>query len=715
MIPKSQIKLNAAGNFVFGKTIGGSLGTFTSGGSKGRSIHVNSDKIIISGEFDGTQDFDPNNGVYNLTSIGQLDCYVLVLDLNGDFVFAKSFGGSGNDIAYSAVSDLSGNIFLGGYFNGTVDFDPNSGISNFSSNGSTDGFILKLSNIGDYLWCNQIGGSGNDQCLNVELDSQGNIYATGSFMGTVDFDNSVSNFNLNSNGRRDAFLVAYSSGGSIIYAQNYGGFSDDEGTNIFSSNNEIYLTGYFQNTVDFDARANSNSITSSGNQDAFILSLSYSFCTKNIINTIDSTPVTCKGGNNGVITIDATGGTEPYEFSLNGGGNYQTSNIFSDLEEGNYTVTVRDSNGCLADTNVIIGQRNDIPIINSLKGPSDPILLSSADVKFEAVVTDDNLLMATWDWGDGETSIENNMVGDRITGLHTYKQGGIYTVKLTIIDHCGETAFEIFEYVIVSDPSGGFVTGGGWFHSPKGAFVRNPNAVGRANFGFVSKYQGRSNVPTGQTQFQFDKLNFHSTSYEWLVVEGHRAQFKGEGRLNGQEGYGFFITVIDGKRIGAKRDDRFRIKIWELDSGAIVYDNQMNSAFSSYETTELRGGSIVIHKSSKGIPNNRIDSDIEDELKEAEIFDLVKEQAIIGELITNSIKIYPNPTSAFVNIQINLKQEADVAINIFDSAGRLIYSKESQKEISFINRLSMEGVSPGIYYIVVKINHQYIQKMLVKK
>ncbi|EOZ95155.1 internalin, putative [Indibacter alkaliphilus LW1] len=424
-------------------------------------------------------------------------------------------------------------------------------------------------------------------------------------------------------------------------------------------------------------------------------------------------PVSCVGGNDGTVTVDVSGGAEPYEFSIDGGVTYQSENIFDNLEEGAYTIIVKDANNCTEEITIEVGQQNDLPVINSLTGSSEPISLSDATVEFEAEVSDDNLIMAVWNWGDGETSIENDP-GNIINGSHTYQQPGVYPVTLTITDFCGETATELFEFVVVFDPSGGFVTGGGWIHSPAGAYVDNPIAEGRANFGFVSKYQRGAKVPTGQTQFQFqaEKFNFHSTLYEWLVVAGHRAQYKGEGRVNGQNGYGFMLTAIDGDRMGNKSADRFRIKIWEMGSGNIVYDNQMGESDDSDATTEIQGGSIVIHDAPRGNQNKRMDDEEEEEV---EVFELMEQQSIFDEITNNGLKIYPNPASTTAHIQVSLTEPSDVGISIFDSAGRIIYAEENQEESSFTRSISLDGVSSGVYHVVVKINQQYVQGRLIKQ
>jgi hypothetical protein len=158
-------------------------------------------------------------------------------------------------------------------------------------------------------------------------------------------------------------------------------------------------------------------------------------------------------------------------------------------------------------------------------------------------------------------------------------------------------------FIVFYDPNGGFVTGGGWIDSPVGACRLSPECLllsGRATFGFVSKYLKGATVPTGNTEFQFHAggLNFKSTVYEWLVVSGtgsSRAQYKGSGTINGGGNYGFLLTAIDGDNLNPKQVDKFRIKIWDKNTGLIVYDNQGDAGDSADPTTAVTG-SIVIHK-----------------------------------------------------------------------------------------------------------------------
>jgi len=169
---------------------------------------------------------------------------------------------------------------------------------------------------------------------------------------------------------------------------------------------------------------------------------------------------------------------------------------------------------------------------------------------------------------------------------------------LTVNDGMGGVATASL-LVAVYDPSAGFVTGGGWINSPPGAYSANPSLTGKANFGFVSKYQKGATVPAGKTEFQFRvaNLNFHSTSYQWLVVAGAKRQYKGSGSINGGGDYGFMLTATDGEINGERGVDKFRIKIWDRATGSTVYDNQMSDADDADAVQSIAGGSIVVRRS----------------------------------------------------------------------------------------------------------------------
>jgi len=241
---------------------------------------------------------------------------------------------------------------------------------------------------------------------------------------------------------------------------------------------------------------------------------------------------------------------------------------------------------------------NDAPSIDSFTAPADPVAVSTP-INVGATFTDPDAgdtHTATIEWGDGSTSAGTVSSGS-VSASHTYPAAGVYTLKLTVSDGDGASDSEIFQYVVVYDAEAGFVTGGGWINSPAGAYAADSSLSGKANFGFVSRYKKGATVPSGSTEFNFRvaNMNFNSDTYEWLVVSGPKAQYKGSGTINGSGDYGFMLTANDGQVSGGGEVDSFRIKIWDKATGYVVYDNQPGDADDAAASTAITEGSIVIH------------------------------------------------------------------------------------------------------------------------
>ncbi len=263
-------KLDAAGNFVWAKAIGG-----TPNSNFGNSIKVDANgNVYVTGFFSSTADFDPGIGTANLISNGIFDAFILKLDNNGDYMWAKNFGNTQYSRSNALEIDQQGNVLLTGYFVGTIDFDPSPNVFNLNTNGIGDVFVLKLDAGGNFVWAKNVGGANFDIGNCITTDSNGNVYIVGDYEGAVDFDPSASIFNLTPDSAAGVFLLKLDLNGNFIWAKNLGGRIANVGRSIaVDSFGNIYATGYFDKTSDFDPSTSAYNLTPNGPYDIFLLKL----------------------------------------------------------------------------------------------------------------------------------------------------------------------------------------------------------------------------------------------------------------------------------------------------------------------------------------------------------------------------------------------------------------------------------------------------------
>lgn len=256
--------------FSWARQIGGA------GEEVGYSVAVNANKEqYITGSFSGTVDFDPGTSVYNLTSNGDQDAFVLKLDRFGNFLWVRQFGSSSTEYGKSIVVDAEGNIIVTGGFNGSIDLDPGPANVNYTTAGLYDFFICKLDESGNFLWGSKWGGtSKEDFCNGITVDTDGNIYAVGSFYGNVDFDPSIS-VNVMSASYIDAFVFKLNSSGKLVWAKKMGGSYREVSTAVtVDANGYVYITGDFRGlNSDFDPGPGTFYLNTYGDSDQFICKL----------------------------------------------------------------------------------------------------------------------------------------------------------------------------------------------------------------------------------------------------------------------------------------------------------------------------------------------------------------------------------------------------------------------------------------------------------
>ncbi|MCE3228745.1 MAG: hypothetical protein K0S32_3296 [Bacteroidetes bacterium] len=263
-------KYDGQGNFQWAKKISSSLD------DSGNDIAVNdSGYIFITGSYQNLCDFDPGPGTANLGNLGANDAFLAKYDNNGNYKFAfriASNGGTG-DIGTGVETDMLGGVFVCGYYSGTTDFDPGAANAFIPTYGFQDIFFARYDKFGNYKWAKHVGTAGSEMAYKMAMDDSCNIYVIGEFSGTLDFNPAPAVNNVTSNGSYDMFFCKYDSLGNYMWAKNIGSsiYDDDIGDISLDKNKNIYLTGSFTGTGDFDPGVGSYSMSTpgAGDKDVF--------------------------------------------------------------------------------------------------------------------------------------------------------------------------------------------------------------------------------------------------------------------------------------------------------------------------------------------------------------------------------------------------------------------------------------------------------------
>jgi len=239
-------------------------------GDQGNDVDVDGfGNSYITGSFRDTVDFDPGTGIDNHTSNGASDVFLSKFNTDGDFQWARTWGASSMDNGYGVAADDTGNVYITGGFWSTIDFGP--GTYELSSNGWDDAFLCKFDTNGNFQWAHNWGGGFNDRGYGIALDNSGDVYVTGYFSGTIDFDPGEGT-DTHSSSALDVFLTKFDSNGNFQWARTWGGVSFEDGFCAVAADasGNVYATGYFRSTVDFDPGPGTVEYTSNGLNDVFL-------------------------------------------------------------------------------------------------------------------------------------------------------------------------------------------------------------------------------------------------------------------------------------------------------------------------------------------------------------------------------------------------------------------------------------------------------------
>lgn len=234
-------KLNPVGNTLWAKSAGGS------GADVGYSIAADAaGNTYVTGMFmSASANFGTN--VLNNAGGNAADIFIARYDASGTVSWAKSAGGTGTDISYSAAVDANGNGYFTGWFaSSSLSF----GTNTVTCSGGNDLFAAKYDAAGNSLWAKSAGASGNESGNFIATDSGGNVFIAGSFESAAF---SFASNTLNNQGGADCLLLKYDASGNPDWARSAGELYDEVGTGVVvSSNGEIYMAGkYLSQNISF--------------------------------------------------------------------------------------------------------------------------------------------------------------------------------------------------------------------------------------------------------------------------------------------------------------------------------------------------------------------------------------------------------------------------------------------------------------------------------
>lgn len=259
-------KYDLAGNYIWAFSIG-SIGL-----DAGCDIAIDANSYVyLTGYFASTVDFDPGPETHNLVASVYNDFFIAKFDIDGNFIWAKSAGNPfSNDSGYCIRIDDTGSVYVAGEFSGTTDFDPGAGEYSLVSNGGFDIFFAKYDFDGNFIWAKSMGGNYNDACISMAISSVDDLFLTGSFQMTCDFDPGVDIETFISEGWEDVFVAKYDSSGNYDWAFTMGGATFDNGNSLaIDSFDNIYVTGFFDGTMDLDPSVETELVVSEGESDVF--------------------------------------------------------------------------------------------------------------------------------------------------------------------------------------------------------------------------------------------------------------------------------------------------------------------------------------------------------------------------------------------------------------------------------------------------------------
>ncbi|NSW45773.1 MAG: T9SS type A sorting domain-containing protein [Bacteroidales bacterium] len=719
-----------------------------------RNVTLIGNEYFVSGQANGNIQYD-GKPIFSINS-NYKNGFIMKTDANGNMQWIRKILTTNNDLyVIKHASDINGDQYITGKFaayrikfDSTLTDTSKNVYYNTSTNGTYDLFVAKYSRSGSLQWVKLFGSIKDENVINI-THSNGQVMFTGSYGSAMN----IGSFALDYKAQNEAFLAIMDLNGNILNVLNAKGKLNEIGNSAHFSNtarNYVWLGEFYSDTVSIGSNNLINDYSTK--RDAFLTRYG---CFDSL--HFDITKVTCIGLSDGSITVTPSYGSEPYNYLWSTGA---TTPTVSNLAVGNYTVTVVGSNNCsmvqtvflpqvpLLTASIINVQHNACfggssgsatanpingnppytykwsngkttqTISNLYAGTYTVTITDQCGTRATASVTitqsnkvnasvsstpatcrggNDGTATAipiggstpyTYKWSDGQTTqTAINLLG-----------GNIY--KVTVKDGCANT---VVKSITINQPaalSGTVIT---YASSP---CVPTGSAVATGTNG-TPPYTYKWN--TGATTSSIYNLSANTT-YTVTIKDACGAQ-KSISKTVGAKTITITATptctptgTCQGKIVAnvTGGDAPYTYK-W---SNGQTTQTAINLCTGYYKVTVTDVNGCTKRKTGIYVSNCAKSFTIEDDTYEDNE----------NEEITEKIRIYPNPVSDILNIQLPLESLDEYSlIEMYDILGNLITKHQPELTLSEI-KINVSHLSEGIYFIKIYQGSQIYQyKMIIRR
>jgi len=404
------LKLDAFGDLEWERSYGGS------GDERANSIAITPDGGYVVAGVSESSDGDVSS------SKGDNDYWIVKLDALGDLEWERSYGGSGNDMAYSIVLAPEGGYVVTG---GTGSFDGD--VSN--NKGNTDYWILKLDAFGDLEWERSYGGSATDVAKSIAITSDGG-YVVGGY--SFSFDGDVSNYK----GNTDYWILKLDAFGELEWERSYGGSHADEANSIAVTSDGDYVVAGWSYSSDGDVSENN------GEADYWIIKLGCSEVEAGFTHEVDGTNI--------IFNSNTVSSVTSYSWTANGQSIGSSSSITVPLSQVNLKeVCLEVSNGCASD----IYCETEFKDCTELEA-SFSYDLEGSNVILNSTTVSSSVLSYSW-------KVNGQSIGTSSSITIPKSQVNLKEVCLEVMDECDNESIVCKTIAFPNNPSPKIMAGGG--------------------------------------------------------------------------------------------------------------------------------------------------------------------------------------------------------------------------------------------------------------